>query len=166
MARNFAFLHHNKILKNIFDPQIQDDSQVSNDVVAFSSEDVDDMYDVPRKPNGVTLRKSNSRVSSNGKLRLRVESFRNNNNNNNNNNNAKSSSGTQTDISVVRNASSHKTEQQQQEQAGYTGQYKKRAAPNKPARLVLYIALDKVTIHVFSVKQVEQYFLGYWMSEW
>ncbi len=104
---------------------------MSNDVIAFSSEDLDDLYDVPRKPNGgsVTLRKSNSRVSSNGKLRLRVESFR-------NNNNAKSSSGTQTDISVVRNATSHKsTEQQQvQEQAAYAGQYKKRAAPSKPAR--------------------------------
>ena len=119
---------------------------MSNDVIAFSSEDLDDLYDVPRKPNGgsVTLRKSNSRVSSNGKLRLRVESFRNgngnnnNNNNNNTNNNAKSSSGTQTDISVVRNATSHKiTEQQQQqlqEQAAYAGQYKKRAAPSKPAR--------------------------------
>ena len=111
---------------------------MSNDVIAFSSEDLDDLYDVPRKPNGgsVTLRKSNSRVSSNGKLRLRVESFR---NGNNNNNNAKSSSGTQTDISVVRNATSHKsTEQQQQqqlqEQAAYAGQYKKRAAPSKPAR--------------------------------
>ena len=114
---------------------------MSNDVIAFSSEDLDDLYDVPRKPNGgsVTLRKSNSRVSSNGKLRLRVESFRNGNNNNNNNTNAKSSSGTQTDISVVRNATSHKsTEQQQQqqlqEQAAYAGQYKKRAAPSKPAR--------------------------------
>ena len=109
---------------------------MSNDVIAFSSEDLDDLYDVPRKPNGgsVTLRKSNSRVSSNGKLRLRVESFR----NGNNNNNAKSSSGTQTDISVVRNATSHKTTEQQQqqlqEQAAYAGQYKKRAAPSKPAR--------------------------------
>jgi hypothetical protein len=111
---------------------------VSNDVVAFSSEDVDDVYDVPRKANGVSLRKSNSRVSSNGKLRLRVESFRNNNNSNNNsnNNNAKSSSGTQTDISVVRNASSIKpnSDQQDQTEASYAGQYKKRAAPNKPAR--------------------------------
>jgi hypothetical protein len=107
---------------------------VSNDVVAFSSEDVDDVYDVPRKANGVSLRKSNSRVSSNGKLRLRVESFR--NNNNSNNNNAKSSSGTQTDISVVRNASSIKpnSDQQDQTEASYAGQYKKRAAPNKPAR--------------------------------
>ena len=114
---------------------------MSNDVVAFSSEDVDDVYDVPRKANGVTLRKSNSRVSSNGKLRLRVESFRNNNNNNNNNNNtnnnnnAKSSSGTQTDISVVRNASSINPNSDPNEQsASYTGQYKKRAAPSKPAR--------------------------------
>ncbi len=114
---------------------------MSNDVVAFSSEDVDDVYDVPRKANGVSLRKSNSRVSSNGKLRLRVESFRNNNNSNNNNssnnnNNAKSSSGTQTDISVVRNASSIKpnSDQQDQTEASYAGQYKKRAAPNKPAR--------------------------------
>jgi hypothetical protein len=107
---------------------------VSNDVVAVSSEDVDDVYDVPRKANGVSLRKSNSRVSSNGKLRLRVESFR--NNNNSNNNNAKSSSGTQTDISVVRNASSIKpnSDQQDQTEASYAGQYKKRAAPNKPAR--------------------------------
>jgi hypothetical protein len=125
---------------------IQDDSQVSNEVVAFSSEDVDDLYDVPRKPN---IRKSNSRVSSNGKLRLRVESFRNSNNNNGNNsgnnsgsngsngNGAKSSSGTQTDISVVRNAASGRPEQQQQqEQAAYTAQFKKRAAPSKPVRSV------------------------------
>ena len=104
---------------------------MSNDVIAFSSEDVDDMYDVPRKPN---IKKSNSRVSSNGKLRLRVESFRNNNNNNSsNNNNSKSSSGTQTDISVVRNSSKPET-QQHQEQSAYTGQFKKRAAPSKPAR--------------------------------
>ena len=111
---------------------------MSNDVIAFSSEDIDDMYDVPRKPN---LKKSNSRVSSNGKLRLRVESFRNttnsntnnSSNNSNSNNNAKSSSGTQTDISVVRNSS--KPEQQlHQEQSAYTGQFKKKAAPSKPAR--------------------------------
>ena len=107
---------------------------MSNDVIAFSSEDIDDMYDVPRKPN---LKKSNSRVSSNGKLRLRVESFRyttnSNTNNSNSNNNAKSSSGTQTDISVVRNSS--KPEQQlHQEQSAYTGQFKKKAAPSKPAR--------------------------------
>ena len=104
---------------------------MSNDVIAFSSEDIDDMYDVPRKPN---LKKSNSRVSSNGKLRLRVESFRNTtNSSNNSNNNAKSSSGTQTDISVVRNSS--KPEQQlHQEQSAYTGQFKKKAAPSKPAR--------------------------------
>ena len=104
---------------------------MSNDVIAFSSEDIDDMYDVPRKPN---LKKSNSRVSSNGKLRLRVESFRNTtNSSNNSNNNAKSSSGTQTDISVVRN-SSKPDQQLHQEQSAYTGQFKKKAAPSKPAR--------------------------------
>ena len=106
---------------------------MSNDVIAFSSEDIDDMYDVPRKPN---LKKSNSRVSSNGKLRLRVESFRNttnSSNNSNSNNNAKSSSGTQTDISVVRN-SSKPDQQLHQEQSAYTGQFKKKAAPSKPAR--------------------------------
>ena len=60
------------------------------------------------------LRKSNSRVSSTGKLRLKVESFRNSTNNNNNttNNNKNTSSGTQTDISVL----------------------KKAPAPSKPAR--------------------------------
>ena len=104
---------------------------MSNDVIAFSSEDIDDMYDVPRKPN---LKKSNSRVSSNGKLRLRVESFRNTtNSSNNSNNNAKSSSGTQTDISVVRN-SSKPDQQLHLEQSAYTGQFKKKAAPSKPAR--------------------------------
>jgi hypothetical protein len=121
---------------------LQDDSQVSNDVIAFSSEDIDDMYDVPRKPN---IKKSNSRVSSNGKLRLRVESFRNSSNgsNSNNNNNAKSSSGTQTDISVVRNSSKPEP-QQHQEQSAYTGQFKKKAAPSKPARL-----LDQLINQIF-----------------
>jgi hypothetical protein len=53
---------------------LQDDSHVSNDILAFSAEEMDDVYDVPRKPNGSqTLRKSNSRVSSNGKLRLRLD---------------------------------------------------------------------------------------------
>ena len=94
------------------------------------------IYDAIPKKSGTALKKSNSRVSSTGKLRLRVESFRNN----------KSSSGTQTDISsatmtktknkdntnettmdseVVNNASS---------EAKYTAQYKKNTAPNKPAR--------------------------------
>ena len=59
------------------------------------------------------LRKSNSRVSSTGKLRLKVESFRNSTNNNNTtNSNKNTSSGTQTDISVL----------------------KKAPAPSKPAR--------------------------------
>merc|ERR1711860_38060 len=49
------------------------------------------IYDAIPKKSGTALKKSNSRVSSTGKLRLRVESFRNN----------KSSSGTQTDISAT-----------------------------------------------------------------
>ena len=56
------------------------------------------LYDIPtaaaadkRPPGPTSLRKSNSRVSSTGKLRLKVESFRN-----------KNSSGTQTDISVLK----------------------------------------------------------------
>ena len=62
-----------------------------------------------------TVKKSNSRVSSNGKLSLRVESFK----------QSKNSSGTQTDLSSVSQA------------GGYVGQYKKavtKQAPSKPAR--------------------------------
>ena len=68
-----------------------------------------------------------------GKLRLRVESFRNN----------KSSSGTQTEItSVMRQkggGGAGDSSEQQVETTGtstnkYTGQYKKNTAPNKPAR--------------------------------
>ena len=93
------------------------------------------VYDaIPKKAvgNGTGLKKSNSRVSSTGKLRLRVESFRNN----------KSSSGTQTDISVMKsnkneaaNSSSNNPENQNtHSESKYTGQYKKNTAPNKPAR--------------------------------
>lgn len=83
--------------------------------------DLDDMedvqlYDIPRStPN---LKKSNSRVSSNGKLSLRVESFKQNRN----------SSGTQTDISSVSKINKNQ---------GYIGQYKKapnKQAPSKPVR--------------------------------
>ena len=102
------------------------------------------------KRGPVTVRKSNSRVSSTGKLRLRVESFRNTTTNNGDTAN-KNSSGTQTDISVLKqremnNHSSakdvndvvptHHTEiQNHNSQGKYTGQYKKHTAPpNKPAR--------------------------------
>ena len=64
-----------------------------------------------------TLKKSNSRVSSNGKLSLRVESFK----------QSKNSSGTQTDLSSVSRGGG----------GGYVGQYKKattKQAPSKPAR--------------------------------
>ena len=86
--------------------------------------DLDDLsnvqlYDVPRKAQA-TLKKSNSRVSSNGKLSLRVESFK----------QSKNSSGTQTDLSSVSKGGGIQT-------GGYIGQYKKAAnkqAPSKPAR--------------------------------
>ena len=74
------------------------------------------LYDVPRKSQA-TVKKSNSRVSSNGKLSLRVESFKQNKN---------SSAGTQTDLSSVARKG-----------GSYVGQYKKAAvkqAPNKPVR--------------------------------
>lgn len=72
------------------------------------------LYDVPRKRNGSSLQKSNSRVASNGRLRLHVESFR----------QVKSSSGTQTDLTSVK-----------KEPKPYTAQFKKNnSAPNKPAR--------------------------------
>ena len=82
--------------------------------------DLDDLanlqlYDVPRKAQA-TVKKSNSRVSSNGKLSLRVESFKQN----------KNSSGTQTELSSVSKGG-----------GGYIGQYKKAAnkqAPSKPVR--------------------------------
>ena len=68
-------------------------------------------------------------VSSTGKLRLRVESFR------------KSSSGTQTDISAIRKkkevmetTTTTTTNNNNNNDAKYTGQYKKHAAPHKPAR--------------------------------
>ena len=64
-----------------------------------------------------TLKKSNSRVSSNGKLSLRVESFK----------QSKNSSGTQTELSSVSRGGG----------GGYVGQYKKattKQAPSKPAR--------------------------------
>lgn len=98
------------------------------------------IYDaIPKKSAAGSLKKSNSRVSSNGKLRLRVESFRNN----------KSSSGTQTDISVMRSSQNDDSASGNDDNrylliklrltlsliAGkYTGQYKKNTAPNKPAR--------------------------------
>ena len=64
-----------------------------------------------------------------GKLRLRVESFRNN----------KSSSGTQTEITSVMRQKGGGDPSEQVETTGtspnkYTGQYKKNTAPNKPAR--------------------------------
>lgn len=82
--------------------------------------DLDDLgnvqlYDVPRKAQA-TVKKSNSRVSSNGKLSLRVESFK----------QSKNSSGTQTELSSVSKTG-----------GGYIGQYKKAAnkqAPSKPVR--------------------------------
>ena len=106
------------------------------------------------KRGPVTVRKSNSRVSSTGKLRLRVESFRNTSTSSVDTAN-KNSSGTQTDISVLKQrgqetsarnspkigqevteiAPIHQTEVQNYSQGKYTGQYKKHAAPpNKPAR--------------------------------
>ena len=103
------------------------------------------------KRGPVTVRKSNSRVSSTGKLRLRVESFRNTTTGNGDTNN-KNSSGTQTDISVLKQRGqemnirssakdvteiipTHHTEIQNHSQGKYTGQYKKHTAPpNKPAR--------------------------------
>ena len=86
--------------------------------------DLDDLaniqlYDVPRKAQA-TVKKSNSRVSSNGKLSLRVESFK----------QSKNSSGTQTDFSSVSKGGMVQT-------GGYIGQYKKAAnkqAPSKPVR--------------------------------
>jgi hypothetical protein len=84
------------------------------------------IYDTIPKASS-TLKKSNSRVSSTGKLRLRVESFRNN----------KNSSGTQTDISVVRKRKNSEEELEANNnnvEAKYTGQYKKHTAPHKPAR--------------------------------
>merc|ERR1712223_173833 len=86
------------------------------------------IYDaIPKKSS--TLKKSNSRVSSTGKLRLRVESFRNN----------KSSSGTQTGITSVMRQKGGGDPSEQVETTGtspnkYTGQYKKNTAPNEPAR--------------------------------
>ena len=69
-----------------------------------------------------TVKKSNSRVSSNGKLSLRVESFK----------QSKNSSGTQTELSSVSRVSGRT-----QPGGGYVGQYKKatnKLAPSKPAR--------------------------------
>ena len=107
------------------------------------------------KRGPVTVRKSNSRVSSTGKLRLRVESFRNTSTSSNGDNTIKNSSGTQTDISVLKQrgqdtsahsspkinqeitdvAPMHQTDLQTHTQGKYTGQYKKHSAPpNKPAR--------------------------------
>ena len=86
--------------------------------------DLDDLadiqlYDVPRKAQA-TVKKSNSRVSSNGKLSLRVESFK----------QSKNSSGTQTELSSVsKGGKAHP--------GGYIGQYKKasnKQAPSKPVR--------------------------------
>lgn len=106
------------------------------------------------KRGPVTVRKSNSRVSSTGKLRLRVESFRNTTTSNGDTAN-KNSSGTQTDISVLKQRGqdmtihsspkigqdvteiipTHHAELQNHSQGKYTGQYKKHTAPpNKPAR--------------------------------
>merc|ERR1712223_2213906 len=85
------------------------------------------IYDaIPKKASpgggtgGSSLKKSNSRVSSTGKLRLRVESFRNN----------KSSSGTQTEITSVMRQKGGGDPSEQVETSGtspnkYTGQYKK-----------------------------------------
>ena len=71
-----------------------------------------------------TVKKSNSRVSSNGKLSLRVESFK----------QSKNSSGTQTDLSSVSRAAGGGGGGGG---GGYVGQYKKattKQAPSKPAR--------------------------------
>ena len=77
-------------------------------------------------------------MSSTGKLRLRVESFR------------KSSSGTQTEISAIRkkkeavdgnsntnitnNNSSNSSNNNNNNDAKYTAQYKKHTAPHKPGK--------------------------------
>merc|ERR1712223_1210653 len=87
------------------------------------------IYDAIPKTTKTSLKKSNSRVSSTGKLRLRVESFR------------KSSSGTQTEISAIRkkkdavdgNSNSNSSNNNNND-AKYTAQYKKHTAPHKPAR--------------------------------
>ena len=75
-------------------------------------------YDIPRKTHKV--KKSNSRVSANGKLSLRVESFK----------AARNSSGTQTEVSGARTPGAPGQGQ------GYVGQYRKgpNKAPSKPVR--------------------------------
>ena len=78
------------------------------------------LYNVPRRAQAA-VKKSNSRVSSNGKLSLRVESFK---------QSRQSSSGTQTDLSSVAKAVKAGP-------GGYVGQYKKaqnKQAPSKPVR--------------------------------
>lgn len=83
---------------------------------SHDSHDIDEdavLYDVPKRNN--TLQKSNSRVTSNGKLRLHVESFR----------SAKNTNGTQTDLTVMKN----------KENMSRQHQFKKHAAPpSKPIR--------------------------------
>ena len=67
------------------------------------------------------MKKSNSRVSANGKLSLRVESFK----------TARNSSGTQTEASGARTPGAPGQGQ------GYVGQYRKgpnKQAPSKPVR--------------------------------
>ena len=87
-------------------------------------------YDVPQKSARPAAR-SNSRVASVGRLRLRVESFR------QQQQQQKNSSGTQTELTVMRNNKdgSNNNSGSTTTNGKYTGQYKKHAAPpNKPAR--------------------------------
>ena len=94
----------------------QESSGTAKMMLNMSMESDDDylLYDVPRRTNAI-VKKSNSRVSSNGRLRLRVESFRNENNTTVGSTNAPSVAETQTEPK-------------------YTGQYRKNGIPPKPAR--------------------------------
>ena len=82
-------------------------------------------------------------MSSTGKLRLRVESFR------------KSSSGTQTEISAIRkkkdavdgNSNSNSSNNNNND-AKYTAQYKKHTAPHKPGKYkVLKMSQKDISIN-------------------
>lgn len=87
-------------------------------------------------------------MSSTGKLRLRVESFR------------KSSSGTQTEISAIRkkkdavdgNSNSNSSNNNNND-AKYTAQYKKHTAPHKPGKYYKVLKMSQKGILVCGVRK-------------
>merc|ERR550532_3672081 len=132
MVMNYSQLHA------VHNTSYQSTNSTLETCLESDENDLDDLtdvqlYDIPRN-TPPKLKKSNSRVSANGKLSLRVESFK----------QARNSSGTQTEsigvapIHQTAVNNNNKGKDNKDGIGGYVGQYKKsprkQQAPSKPVR--------------------------------